>query len=174
MVISAVMAAFGITLPIVFHAVGLGSKFLPMLLPLLLNGFLSSLPWAILTGAIVPPLSGLLTGMPPLYPPVAPAMSVEAALMAAAASAIYRSTRPRIWPALAASIALGRAASVCLTWWIAREFDLPPVVVTAGYLLQGLPGIVLQVVVIPFVLKALAARKGSLFGDGGQSETGVL
>jgi len=46
MVISAIMAAMGLVLPIAFHAVGLGGKFLPMLLPLLLNGFLVPLPWA--------------------------------------------------------------------------------------------------------------------------------
>jgi hypothetical protein len=71
MATSAVMGAFGFTLPIVFHMVGLGSKFLPMLLPILLDGFLSLLPWAVLTGALVPVAGGLLTGMPPFYPPIA-------------------------------------------------------------------------------------------------------
>ncbi len=45
MVLNAVIMALGLTLPMVFHAVGLGSRFLPMLLPLLLNGFLSPLGW---------------------------------------------------------------------------------------------------------------------------------
>ena len=54
MVTSAAMAALGLTLPMAFHAVGLGSKFAPMLLPLMLNGFLSPIPWAVLTGAVVP------------------------------------------------------------------------------------------------------------------------
>jgi hypothetical protein len=51
MVISASMAAMALVLPIAFHAVGMGSKFLPMLLPLLLNGFLVPVPWAVATGA---------------------------------------------------------------------------------------------------------------------------
>ena len=34
MVVSAAMAALALTLPVAFHMVGLGSKFLPMLLPL--------------------------------------------------------------------------------------------------------------------------------------------
>ena len=98
MVVSALMAAFGITLPIAFHLVGMGNKFLPMLLPLLLNGFLSRFSWAAATGALVPPISGFLTGMPPLYPPIAWVMSIEGALMAGTASIVYRLTRKRIWP----------------------------------------------------------------------------
>jgi hypothetical protein len=35
MIVSAMMTALAITLPMAFHAVGLGSKFLPMSLPLL-------------------------------------------------------------------------------------------------------------------------------------------
>jgi len=67
MVVSAAMAALALILPIAFHAVGLGSQFLPMLLPLLLNGFLVPLPWALLTGATVPIISSFMTGMPPTH-----------------------------------------------------------------------------------------------------------
>ena len=97
MVISASMAAMGLVLPIAFHAVGLGSKFLPMLLPLLLNGFLVPLPWAIATGALVPLLSAVTTGMPPLFPPVAFSMSLECAVLSGTAAAIYRG-RPSTAP----------------------------------------------------------------------------
>jgi len=54
MVISAAMAAMALTLPVAFHAVGLGSHFLTMLLPLLVNGFLVPVRWAVFTGAAVP------------------------------------------------------------------------------------------------------------------------
>ena len=168
------MAAFGITLPIVFHMVGLGSKFLPMLLPLLLNGFLSTLPWAMLTGALVPLASGLLTGMPPFYPPIALIMSVECAIMAGTAAAVYRMSRPRIWPALTIALIVDRTASLTLMWFIAGEFGFPPAAVSIASLLQGLPGVALQIVVVPLVVRALAARKGILFRDDDESKTAVL
>lgn len=174
MVTSAVMAAFGITLPIVFHMVGLGSKFLPMLLPLLLNGFLSTLPWAMLTGALVPLASGLLTGMPPFYPPVALVMSVEGATMAGTAAVVYRMSRPRIWPALTIALIVDRTASLTLMWFIAGKFGFPPAAVSIANLLQGLPGVALQIVVVPLVVRALAARKGILFRDDDESKTAVL
>jgi hypothetical protein len=168
-VMSAVMAAFGIILPIVFHMVGLGNKFLPMLLPILLNGFLSLLPWAALTGALVPVAGGLFTGMPPFYPPIALVMSIEGAIMAAAAAVIYRISKPRIWPALVVAVALDRVVSAALMGLIAGRFGLPPAVISTASLIQGLPGVALQLVVVPLVVRGLRARKGILLPDDDRS-----
>jgi len=173
MIASAAMAALGLTLPVVFHAVGLGSKFAPMLLPLLLNGFLSPFSWAVLTGATVPLVSALLTGMPPLYPPVALLLSVEGALAAGVAAALYRASR-RIWLALLVAIVCGRAVSLVLIWFAARWFGLPPAMASLGALVQGLPGIALQLAVIPLVVRALARRRGILFNHGHESEAPLL
>jgi hypothetical protein len=164
MVISGAMAALALTLPVAFHAVGLGSKFLPMLLPLLLNGFLVPVPWAVFTGAVVPPVSGLLTGMPPLYPPVALIMSSEGAILGGMAAGVYRVTRPRIWPALVVAVVSGRAASLALTWWLAGTLGLPPSLASLATFVQALPGVALQLAVVPIVVRALSRRKGILFG----------
>jgi hypothetical protein len=169
MVISASMAAMALVLPIAFHAVGMGSKFLPMLLPLLLNGFLVPFPWAVATGALVPVLSAVTTGMPPLFPPVAFSMSVECAVMAGTAAAIYRGRPSRLWPALIAAILLSRATSVCATWLLARAFGLPATVVTAATLAKGLPGVLLQIVVVPLVVRQTQRRRGLLFRHDPQS-----
>ena len=164
MVVSAAIAALALTLPVAFHAVGLGSKFLPMLLPLLLNGFLVPVPWAVFTGACVPLASGLLTGMPPLYPPVALIMSCEGAILGGVAAAIYRVTRPRIWLALILAVVCGRAVSFALTWWLSGKFGLPPALASLGAFVQALPGVALQLAVVPVVVRALSRRKGILFG----------
>jgi hypothetical protein len=174
MILSAVMAAFGITLPIAFHMMGLGNKFLPMLLPILLNGFLSRLPWALATGAFVPLASALLTGMPSFYPPIALVMSVEGALMAGTAAIIYRFNRVRIWPALITAVAVDRTVSATLMWLISGKFGLPATVVSFGGLIHGLPGVALQLAVVPPVVRALMARKGILFHLDDKSTTSVL
>jgi len=173
MVISAALGALALVLPVAFHAAGLGSKFLPMLLPLLLNGFLSPFSWAVLTGATVPLVSALMTGMPPLYPPVALVMSCECAVLAGVAALLYRATRPRIWPALLAAIVAGRATSLGLSWTLAAQFGLPRWAPVAS-LLQGLPGVALQLAVVPIVLHTLGKRRGLLFGNGGESEAATL
>jgi len=161
MVISAVMAALGLTLPVAFHAVGLGNKFLPMLLPLLLNGFLVPLPWAVLTGVLVPLISALTTGMPPLYPPVAAVMMAEGAVLGGVAASLRRGGR--VWLPLIAAVALDRTAAFTLTWALAKIFSLPPAVASWAMLIQSAPGVALQLAVVPLVLRGLAKRPGPLF-----------
>lgn len=174
MVLSAVMAALGLILPMAFHAVGLGSKFMPMVLVLMLNGFISPLPWAMLTGAVVPLASAVLTGMPPLYPPFCLLMSVEMALVSGLAAVLFRLTRRRIWPALIAVIMVDRALSIALAYVLAGKFGLPPRLLSLASFAQGLPGIALQLTVIPLVVRSLSARKGILFRYDHEPETPVL
>jgi len=174
MVVSAVMAALALTLPIIFHAVGLGSKFLPMLLPLLLNGFLVPWPWAVLVGAAVPWISALTTGMPPLYPPVAMVMSCEGAILAGVAAVTYRATRPRLWPALLLAIVADRGASFGLTWWLAARLQLPPAWASLATFAQSLPGVALQLAVVPVVVRRLQKRQGLLFRDADPHEAAPL
>jgi hypothetical protein len=163
MVISAAMAALAIVLPMVFHATGLGSHFLPMLLPLLHNAFLSSTGWAVFTAAIVPWLSAFATGMPPVYPPMALVMSVEALLMAAVTNTVHRCNRKLVWPALLAGIAADRMASFVLTLLLSAQFGLPAKVVAISVFVRGLPGVALQLAVIPLVLKGIGERRSILF-----------
>ncbi len=162
MVISAVMAALALVLPVAFHAAGLGSKFLPMLLPLLLNGFLVPVRWAMATGLAVPWISAFATGMPPLYPPLAAVVSVEAAVMASVAGLIWERGRRSVWPALVPAIVAGRTVSFFLTWMLAEAFGLPPAIASVAKTLEGTPGVVLQLAVIPVVVRMLGRRRGLL------------
>jgi len=168
------MAAFGIILPIAFHTFGLGNKFLPMLLPILLNGFLSRLSWAMATGALVPLASGLLTGMPPFYPPIALVMSVEGSLMAGTAAFIYRLNKARIWPALLTAIAVDRTVSLTLIWLLSGKFGLPAAFLSAGSFIHGLPGVALQLTVIPVVIRALKMRNGILYKGNDEHTASIL
>ena len=158
MVVSAVMAALALVLPVAFHAVGLGSKFLPMLLPLLLNGFLVPWGWAVGTGLMVPWISALATGMPPLYPPVAAVMSVEGAVLGGIAALIYGRGRRSVWLALIPAV---------LAWALAQAFGLPAALASVAKALEGLPGVALQLAVIPVVLRALSRRRSVLLEEGG-------
>lgn len=161
MVISAALGALALVLPAVFHMVGLGSRFLPMLLPLLLNCFLSSWPWALGTGIAVPWISALATGMPPVYPPVAAVMSLEAAAMATAAALLRR--LPVFW-AVSLTILCGRLVAFGASWALARSFGLPPAFASAAMLVQGLPGVALQATLVPLLLRKFDRREGYLFG----------
>ncbi|MCL6545273.1 MAG: hypothetical protein K6T61_08580 [Bryobacteraceae bacterium] len=165
LVVNAMIMAIGLTLPMAFHAVGLGSKFTPMLLPLLLNGFLSPLAWAVAVGGLTPLVSAFATGMPPLYPPVAFIMSVECMVLAGTARILFCATRGRLWPSLAAAIICGRAVSLSLSWFTAAYLDLPQRLSVLASLVQGLPGIALQLSVVPLVVTLIHRRQSLLFED---------
>ena len=164
MVVCAMMAALGLTLPVAFHAVGLGSQFLPMLLPLLLCGFLAPFRFAAATGFAVPWISALATGMPPLYPPVAAVVAVEGAVLAGVASLLYRPGRS-VWVALIPAVVAGRLTTFLATWALAGTFHLPAGLSAAAQTLQGVPGVALQLVVVPVLVKVLADRRGPLFAS---------
>ncbi|MCS7044070.1 MAG: hypothetical protein NZR01_14885 [Bryobacteraceae bacterium] len=162
LVISAAMGALALALPAAFHAVGLGSRFLPMLLPLLVNGYLSRWPWAAATGLLIPWISALATGMPPLYPPVAAIMSLEGFVLASAAAATRRLPLPVSVPM---AVLAGRAAALAGAWTAAAWLDLPPAFASLAMILQGLPGVVLQLLVTPVAVAALRRRGGLLFDE---------
>lgn len=163
MVVSAVMAALALTLPVAFHAVGLGSRFLPMLLPLLLNGFLVPARWALLAGLVAPWISALATGMPPIYPPVAASVSLEAGVMALTAALLYRPGERNVFLALIPAVLIGRGTSFAVTWWLAELFSLPAAISATAQTMQGLPGVALELTVIPLVVRMLEKRRGPLF-----------
>lgn len=79
-VLAGLFLAAALVLPVFFHALGLGSAFMPMFYPLALAGFLVAAPLAMITGVSAPLLSALLTGMPPFYPPIAFIMTAEGLL----------------------------------------------------------------------------------------------
>jgi hypothetical protein len=133
-----------------------------MLLPLLLNGFLVPLPWAVLTGAVVPIISSLTTGMPPLYPPVAAEMALEGAILGGVAAAIYKGRPRRLWPALICALVAGRCAGLAAAWGLARIFGLPATFASVAMLVQGLPGVALQLAVVPLAVRQFQRRRSIL------------
>lgn len=150
----AVFGAAALLLPTVFHAIQLGRVFMPMYLPLVLLAFYVPPGPAALTALLIPVLSGAVTGMPPFYPPVAPVMSLELALMAAVIGGL-RKAAPRLpsWAALAVTLALGRVTAAALSYAAAAVMGLPAGFVAGISLLSGWPGILLMMVVIPAVIR---------------------
>jgi hypothetical protein len=126
-----------------------------MYLPLVaLAFFVRPLP-AATTAGIVPVLSALVTGMPPLYPPVAPIMALELAAMAALIAAARRR-----WPhaaelaVLLPVLLLGRVLYVGMAAAFARLVELPAAWVAGLSLVSGWPGIVLMLAAVPVIVRS--------------------
>lgn len=157
-----VFGACALLLPFLFHLIQLGRILMPMYLPLLTLAFLIGPTVAATTAFLCPLLSGALTGMPPLYPPVAPIMSLELGLMAwiiSFCSTKWPQANP--WLILIPVLALGRALNFGLVYASALIVELPAGFLAGASLLAGWPGVVFMVITVPPLVRLLggASRK---------------
>ena len=137
----------------------IGAMLTPMHIPVLLCGFLCGWPWGLAVGALAPLTRSLILGMPKLFPS-AVCMCFELAVYGAVAGLLYR-LLPRkkgyIYVALLGAMVAGR-----LVWgtamWVCMgltggSFTLAAFM--AGAVTNAIPGIVLQIVLIPVLVMVL-------------------
>ena len=154
---SAVCIAFGIVFPIVFHMTGIGgSIFLPMHIPVMIAGLFLGMRWGLVVGGFTPVLSSLLTGMPPVLP-ILPIMAAELAAYGCLGGFLYRDRHFSIWLALLGAMVAGRVAAVLVAFFMVSMFNLNlhPLVYITGAVVDGLPGIALQIVLVPMIVNRL-------------------
>ncbi|MBN2357359.1 ECF transporter S component [candidate division KSB1 bacterium] len=153
--LTAVFLALGLLIPILFHAIGLGSTFLPMFWPLATGAFFLSMPYAMLLGLLTPLLSSLLTGMPPFSPPIVYVMMGELVVLNAAISLLHAHTRWGIFWILLGSLILSRFVLVVLVQLFAPLLGLPPQLFSIAAVIQGLPGMVVMMIFLPVLVSRL-------------------
>ncbi|MFP4083122.1 MAG: ECF transporter S component [Candidatus Aminicenantes bacterium] len=154
----ALFLALALVFPILFHAAGLGSAFLPMFYPILMAGFLVALPVAAAVGFLAPITSSLLTGMPPLFPPVALIMMAEGVVLGAGPAILYQKHKLNLWLTLAVTIAAERLVLLAAVVLSARWLRLPEGVLGLASLVRSMPGVVLLFILIPPLVKKLEER----------------
>jgi len=152
--------ALALALPVVFHMLGMGPVFLPMFLPILVLGFLVSPRVVATVGVVTPIVSALLTGMPPFFPPIALVMAVELPVMGCVASVLYRKRGWNIYVALAAAIVAPKLLVVPVVVAVSQWLELPPQYTSLAVILYGVPGIVLQAIVVPPAVYMIERRLG--------------
>lgn len=136
----------------------LGSMFCPMYIPIILCGFICGAPYGFMIGFIAPVFRSLTLGMPPLIP-TACAMSFELAVYGFFSGFFYRilpKNKGCIYLSLLISMLLGR-----LTWGLIQlgfaGFDTQQFTFAAfwsGAFVHALPGLVLQVILVPVLVMA--------------------
>lgn len=151
-----------IALPMLFHAFGfVGAMFLPMYWPLIALAFLTSIPRATATAAIVPLVSSILTGMPLMFPPLVAVVSIELAVQIALIGLFARSRGVRgTFVVLAVILVFGRFIHTALVYLLSMCFELPPHMIAGISFLAGWPGIALMIVTLPFFAGAIGRRDG--------------
>ena len=146
-------------LPMLFHPLGLGTHLMPMFAPLILAGLTLHPRTSLTLAAAIPLLSGLFTGMPPLFPPMAAMMSVEGLLMISWLSVGFRRLDWNIYFCLAVAFVLQRVGRVLFILVVGNWFELPAGWLAAGALVWGLPGAALQMGLIPWVWKEMERKR---------------
>lgn len=166
MVTSALCLALALVLPLLTGQIPeIGSALCPMHIPVLLCGFLCSWPWGMAVGFIAPLLRGILFGMPPIFP-TGISMAFELASYGLISGLIY-SRLPKklssIYAALSSAMIGGRLVWGAIRYLLAglTGSTFPLSVFFAGAITTALPGIVVQLILIPALVMALNRTKHS-------------
>ena len=156
LITASVILAIGILFPIVFHFFGIaGAIFLPMHIPVFIGGVVLVPELAILVGLLTPLLSSLLTGMPVLFP-ITIIMMFELATYGFIVSELTRRFKLHII-SIFISMICGRAVATLLAYILVLIFDikLNPMLYIKGAILTGLPGILIQLLIIPILIRTI-------------------
>lgn len=163
--LSALFLALGLVMPFLTMQIPeVGSMLLPMHIPVLICGFVCGPSWGLIVGFLTPLLRSVTFGMPPMMP-TAVCMAFELATYGLVAGLLYGKLKKNVvntYVSLVGAMLAGRViwAVVALIVYAAMGSAFTFQMFLAGAFLNAIPGIVLQIAVIPILIVAL--RKAHL------------
>ena len=161
MVLAAMFLAIGQVLPFITgHIQQIGQMLSPMHIPVLLCGLICGPAYGALVGFICPLLRSVVFGMPAMFP-AAIGMAFELCTYGLVCGFLYRGLKGKglagIYGSLIPAMIAGR-----IVWGIARmvmagivQTPFTMQMFLAGSLLGSIPGIVLQLILIPAIMMAV-------------------
>ena len=159
LVLTAMFIALGVVLPQAFHAIpNAGSVFLPMHIPVLMSGFVVGPLFGLICGVATPLLSHLIFGMPPA--PVLPGMLCELAvygLMTGLLSRLIKikNVTAKTYIVLILAMLAGRLTYGVLNALVFKAGSYSMQAWTSAAFVTALPGIVIQLILIPVLIVRL-------------------
>lgn len=157
MVLSALFLALALILPLITGRIPkIGKALLPMHIPVMLCGFICGPKWGALVGLIAPVMRSLIFGMPHLFPDAA-IMTFELPVYGLIVGLTYMAFKKKTWavyPSLIIAMLAGR-----LIWGVVRfaflglfETNFSFAMFWSVGFANALPGIILQLVLVPFLV----------------------
>ena len=161
--VAAICLALALLLPFVTGQIPqVGAMLCPMHIPVLLCAYFVSWKWALAVGFTAPLLRFAIFSMPPM--PFGIAMAFELATYGLVASVLYNILPKKkgfIYVSLVCAMILGRVvwggARLVIAGVTASPFTWQMFI--AGALLEAIPGIIIQLVLIPIIV--MAVRRNS-------------
>ena len=160
LIFTALCVALGVVLPLFFHGVpNAGQVFLPMHIPVLLCGLICGPLSGLCCGVLAPLLGNLISGMPPLA--FLPSMLCELAVYGLVAGLLLKVFRGRaaVFCSLVGAMIAGRLVMGLLNALIFRAGEYGWAMWLTASFVTALPGIVIQLVILPIVIFALKKAK---------------
>lgn len=163
--LTAMFLAIGLLLPFLTGQIPqIGSMLLPMHIPVFLCALICGWPYALPMAFVLPLMRSLIFGMPPLFP-TAVSMAFELGTYAFVAGFLYAHSRWQcvralfrcILIAMVAGRAVWGAVQAVLLGLSGNAFTFSAFL--SGSLLNAIPGIVIQLILIPSVMLALDRTK---------------
>ena len=170
MILAAFFLALAYVMPFVTGQIPeIGAMLCPLHIPVILCGFICSWPWGLAVGFIAPLLRSFMVGMPPLFP-TAVCMAFELAAYGAVAGLMHKVLPKKklyIYVSLLIAMLAGRfvwgtAMFICLGV-TGSAFTFAAFI--AGAFTNAIPGILVQIVLIPVLVMALEHPKLMRFRD---------
>jgi hypothetical protein len=156
LIVATITIALGTVIPFLFHGIkGAGSLFLPMFYPVVIAGFFLSPPLAAITGLLTPITATLLTGMPPINPPIMFIMSIELAVLCLTISLLEQKLKINYYLNISISMLINRIIYTILLLVFARFFNLPGFSFALVKLISGWPGFLVIITILPAIAKSL-------------------
>lgn len=174
--VTAMLFAVGIVLPFITGQIpAIGRMLLPMHIPVLLCGFIVGWQYGAAIGFLLPIVRSLLFGMPPIYP-TALAMAFEMAMYGFMSGFLYSHAKwqctKMLYISLVAAMFAGRlvwaVAMVVLLGVGGNVFTWNAFI--SGAFLNAIPGIVVQLILIPAIMVALKRAKVVPFSIGNENK----
>ena len=162
-IITAICIALCVVLPQAFHAIPrAGMIYLPMHIPVLLCGLICGWPFGLLCGLAGPALSSVITGMPPAA--TLPSMMIECAIYGCIAGLLMAIVRTRktyldLYISLIGAMLCGRIIAGILQALIFSAGKYSISAWATSYFVTALPGIIIQIVLLPSIVFALMKAK---------------
>ena len=160
MVLSALFLALAYVMPFLTGQVPeIGAMLCPLHIPVLICGFVCGWPWGLVVGLVAPLLRSLTLGMPPLFP-TAVCMAFELAAYGAVAGLMHKKLPKKkgyIYCSLLTAMVVGRivwgAAMYIVMGVSGGAFTFAAFI--AGAFTNAVPGIIVQLVLIPILVMIL-------------------
>ena len=145
----------------------IGNMLCPMHIPVLVCGFVCGAPWGLMVGILAPILRSVMLGMPPMFP-TAFCMALELGVYGGIAGFLHRKfPKKKIFVYISLIMAMigGR-----VIWGIAMFISMYVVggqftidVFLAGAITNAIPGIILQIVLVPVLVVLVEKNTKSIF-----------